>query len=929
MVRDQFKVDELDNVRLKLIGKRASDRRNYNLTASSEVYALIVRDIKNSLDKIDIVIETKTCKIKHISVLHPSFLSLQYPLFFLYGEDGYKNDVVHRGVVKPDPKKHNRLTMREYFSYIIQERKGRFSLHHNSRRLFQQLLVDDFAMIETERLWFHRRNQKTLRIESYQKLSTSVDNGNTGASKLGKRIVLPSYFTGGARYMRKNYLDTMSLCKWYGHPDFFITFTCNPKWQEITRFLNKTRLRPKDRPDVVCKVFKMRLDHLIKNLKEKKILDASMQPSVASSKFLAWMKCNETDDAAQTLTYADFPSKFVWKSKKRMWERRKQGYVVGRIHQVPPSLGEAYYLRVLLNKIKGKTSWEEIRTVDGKLYDSFRDACFAMGLLDDDKEYIEAIKEGYHISFGDFVRRLFVMLLTSNSVARPDHVWNQTWEYMSDDIKHEQRLLLKNPDLEIRERHRKNICLQYIDKLLRRNGSSLSSISGMPLPDLEFLENHPNSLIHDEICCNPDLLRAEHERLFSSITTKEKIVYIRVISAVKDNKGGVFVFYGYSGTGKTYIWKTVSAAIRSKGEIVLNVASSGIASLILTGGHTTHSQFGIPINVNEDSFCSIIAGTYLAALLITTSLIMWDEALMMHIHCFKALDRSLRDIIGSTNPKAKEMPFGGKVIVLGGDFRQILPVILGGTRQDVIHASLNSSYIWDDCMVLELTTNMRPREGSEKSNIEEIKEFGEWILKMGDGRLGGPNDGEATVKIPDDILISANVDPVASLIEFVYPSLLDNLQDPTFFNIEQFLLLLTKSSDSICEFEGVDNTYTESLYSSEVLNGLKLSGIPNHILALKVGAPVMLLRNIDQTTGLCNGTRLRILKLGEHLIESQIMTGSNVGHTTIIPRLKLSPSDKRLPLKINRRQFSVSCLFCHDHQQKPRPVFIKRWNFFA
>nr|GEU55007.1 hypothetical protein [Tanacetum cinerariifolium] len=577
-------------------------------------------------------------------------------------------------------------------------------------------------MMETERLWFHRRNQKILRVESYQKLSTSADNGNTDASKLGKRISLPSSFTG-----------------------------------EITRFLNGTGLHPKDRTDVVCKVFKMKLDHLIKNLKENKLFgrinavvytvefqkkglshahicifmhqndklvnhekiddfisaeipDKKTDPQLYRlvSDYMMHGPCGADNPSFPCKTKGkctkQFPKKFsehttidsdgfpIYKRPdngrfiEKAKERRKQGYAVGRIHQVPYSLGEAYYLRVLLNKVKGKTSWEEIRTVDGKLYDSFRDACFSMGLLDDDKH-----------------------------IARPDRVWNQTWEYMSDDIEHEQRLLFKNPELEIRERHRKNLCLQYTDKLLRRNGS----------------------------------------------------------------------------------------------------------------GRTAHSRFGIPINVNEDSFCFITAG-------------------------------------------------------------------------------------------------------SDKSNIEEIKEFGYWILKMGDGRLGGPNDGEATVDIPDDILVSDNVDPIASLIEFVYPLLLDNLQDTAFFQERAILApthevigvindrLLSQisgeevvyySSDSICESEGVDNTYTESLYSPKVLCGLKLSGIPNHILALKVGAPVMLLRNINQTAGLCNGTRLRILKLGEHVIEAQIMTGTNVRHTTIIPRLKLSPSHKRLPLKINRRQFPLAVCF--------------------
>nr|GEY08780.1 signal peptide peptidase-like [Tanacetum cinerariifolium] len=79
-----------------------------------------------------------------------------------------------------------------------------------------------------------------------------------------------------------------------------------------------------------------------------------------------------------------------------------------------------------------------------------------------------------------------------------------------------------------------------------------------------------------------------------------------------------------------------------------------------------------------------------------------------------------------------------------------------------------------------------------------------------------------------------------------------------------------------CESEGLDNTYTESLYSPEVLHDLNLSDIPNHNLALKVGAPIMLLRNINHTARLCNRIRLRILKLGEHVIEAQIITGSFV-----------------------------------------------------
>ncbi|GJV20273.1 ATP-dependent DNA helicase PIF1-like protein, partial [Tanacetum coccineum] len=199
-----------------------------------------------------------------------------------------------------------------------------------------------------------------------------------------------------------------------------------------------------------------------------------------------------------------------------------------------------------------------------------------------------------------------------------------------------------------------------------------------------------------------------------------------------------------------------------------------------------------------------------------------------------------------------------------------------------------------------------------------------------DGRLGGPNDGEAMIDIPNDLLIKDCADPVGTLVSFVYPSIISNLNNTTYFQerailapthevvefINDHLLSLLPgeekvyhSSDSICESEGLNDNYNESLYSPDVLNGMKLAGLPNHRLVLKVGAPVMLLRNIDQSEGLCNGTRLRIKELGDRAIKAEILTGTKVGETVSLTRFKLTPSDKRLPLQINRRQFPISVCF--------------------
>lgn len=116
------------------------------------------------------------------------------------------------------------------------------------------------------------------------------------------------------------------------------------------------------------------------------------------------------------------------------------------------------------------------------------------------------------------------------------------------------------------------------------------------------------------------------------------------------------------------------------------------------------------------------------------------------------------------------------------------------------------------------------------------------------------------------------------------------------------------SSDAICESD--KSTENENgLRSPEFLNSLKFSGVPNHTLALKVGVLIMLLRNIDQANGLCNGTRLTVLRLDKSLIKARVITGTNIGFETLIPRMKLCPSDKSLPFKITRKQFHVAACF--------------------
>ncbi|GJY82215.1 putative PIF1 DNA helicase/replication protein A1-like protein [Tanacetum coccineum] len=326
--------------------------------------------------------------------------------------------------------------------------------------------------------------------------------------------------------------------------------------------------------------------------------------SVNETKFESWMELNKTDTFAQTLLYGDLPRFYAWNQKNRAWTKRQRGVCLGRIHHVPSSWGELYYLRAILNKIKGPMEWDDLKKVDGVLYPTYRDACHARGLLQDDKEYIDDILEARLWGMGDYLRSIFVMLTMTDSMSRPEIVWEKTWHVMAEDVLSVERKKQNDPDLKLSDTQRKNICLTYIECMLRSNNRSLKDIQNMPYTDQDYTM---------------------------------KGIYSTVMDAVENNKGGMFFVYGYGGTGKTYLYKTMSAALRSKGDIVLNVVSSGIAALLLEGGRMAHSR--------------------------------------------------------SDPSVASDKVFGGKVVLLGGDFRQILSVITTGGRQDVVNATINASYL--------------------------------------------------------------------------------------------------------------------------------------------------------------------------------------------------------------------------------------------
>lgn len=280
--RDRYNEDNEQNIKIKLIAKRGKDGRNYNLPTSNEVAGLIVGDFDTCIEDRDIVIEKHREGLERINIFHPMYLPLQYPLLMPRAQDGYYLGIPHRKKAgrrparscNSDPsveKTDKTVTLREWLAFQIMDRPNQENLFTRGGRLFQQFLVDGYTMVETERLFFHRSKQTKLRCDTYSNIRQSVATGNNDPTTLGKPVILPSSFTGGPRFMKQNYMDAMALCRWYGCPDLFITITCNPNWPEIARYMREHNLSSADRPDALTRVFKMKLDQLMIDLKERRL----------------------------------------------------------------------------------------------------------------------------------------------------------------------------------------------------------------------------------------------------------------------------------------------------------------------------------------------------------------------------------------------------------------------------------------------------------------------------------------------------------------------------------------------------------------------------------------------------------------------------------------------------------------------------------
>jgi hypothetical protein len=260
------------NVAIQLFGHEGTEHGNrYSLPTASELAALIVDDFSAEANRFDVIVQKNAGYFQPVSPLNPSLMALQYPLLFPYASMGFHLGIRYQDVNGVCHGGRQNVSMLEYYCYRFHYRPGEPNPFTCCGRSSNQIMVDSYSYVESCRLTYHFLNQDNLWSETYQGLSDALGEGTSTGKNIGVQYILHSSFTGSPRYMIQNYQDGMAICRVYGALDLFITFTCNPKWDEISdALLVEPGQTYADRPDIVTRVFKLKVNQFTSRTKKGK-----------------------------------------------------------------------------------------------------------------------------------------------------------------------------------------------------------------------------------------------------------------------------------------------------------------------------------------------------------------------------------------------------------------------------------------------------------------------------------------------------------------------------------------------------------------------------------------------------------------------------------------------------------------------------------
>ncbi|XP_074324272.1 uncharacterized protein LOC141661187 [Apium graveolens] len=374
--RDRFKEQPIRDLKIKLKVSRSESGRENIIGPSDEVACVMVGDIDTTVGERDIIVEKKPNenerdiimeksekKLERISSVHPSLMALQYPILLPFGEDdGYHDEIPYVDSETQTKKKRKRITIKEYYSYRLQVRKNEGIYIRLAGRLYQQYVVDAFSCIEQARLWWLRTHQTNLRSDLYSTLAKKVVNGGTDAANVVMYVV----------EFQKRGLPHVHMLIWLDG-DSKRNLTAN-----IDKYVTA------EIPDPI------------------------------------------TDPVAyDAFTYDEIPQYYVWNETDRIWTMRKKGNQIGRLLYTHHSAGELWYLRLFLSNVRGPTSFDALKTINGVCCRTFKEACKQLGLLDDDNEWHSVLKYCSNGGFPEQIRQLFMHIIVNCQVTDLKKLWEQ------------------------------------------------------------------------------------------------------------------------------------------------------------------------------------------------------------------------------------------------------------------------------------------------------------------------------------------------------------------------------------------------------------------------------------------------------------------------------------------------------------------------
>ncbi|XP_026428946.1 uncharacterized protein LOC113324879 [Papaver somniferum] len=458
---------------------------------------------------------------------------------------------------------------------------------------------------------------------------------------------------------------------------------------------------------------------------------------------------NACDPTARQWLYREFPEHYKWDKATMKWQKRRtKQRVIARVYFVPPTAVE--------------------RFVDRKQFRIFKTAAGARGLLENDNSLRACMAEAATNKMPSALRTLFGSILVFFNSMDTRKLWEEFFNDMVEDYA---------SSSDTSSAYLSDHLLRELGQMLHQHGKRLKdydlpAIVGILDDNLQMsdlIEEEVSIPVSEKDMMNVDKLNEDQSKAYDAI-----------MGAVRRKESRVFFVDGPGGTRKTFLYRAILSTVRRNGGIVIATTTSGVTATMLHGGRTAHSRFKLPFTP-ATSTCDIAKNDKLADLLLQATVIMWYEATMAHRYSVEAFDTAMRDIT------CNEKPFGGKIFIMGGDFRQVLPVVPKASRGKMVDSCLTRSSLWRHVEVLRLNKNMRAVGDTS---------YSDFLMRVGDGNEPSlPND---MIKMPDDMVIPWNgEDSVSQLIDVTFPDLADNSKDQDYLLNRALITPLNEHVDKL------------------------------------------------------------------------------------------------------------------------------------